>query len=250
MRMWRSRPAGWANLWGSTPGIQTYLHGGILYNPSARMWRTAGTGSAASAVTPGKTFCALGIGVGSSLEDVVALLGCDPAGDPGDNSPWQLYGTPGTMLSATVYPGEEDGRFLSVWTEGGGLQIQFDDTGRAVQISCYVGEDSRYPHPRRIPGHRPRPLAGHDLRRGHGAPGRGRRRQPGGQRTKLPQGLHDVLFQLRLRRHAVPHPVHRAGRAGGRAPGPHRRPFPGGNPAAPGAGSGGSGGSGGHGLRL
>ena len=129
---------------GSTPGIQTYLHGGILYAfcqnvADSRYW-LSGFGSDSQ-----EDFLRLGIGVGSSLEDVVALLGCDPAGDPGDNSPWQLYGTPGTMLSATVYPGEEDGRFLSVWTEGGGLQIQFDDTGRAVQISCYVGEDSRYP---------------------------------------------------------------------------------------------------------
>lgn len=72
-----------------------------------------------------ENFLGLGVGVGSTLNEVVTLLGCNPADDPGTAQTWQLYGAEGELNSAQVTSGETDGdRFLSVWTENGNLLFQ------------------------------------------------------------------------------------------------------------------------------
>lgn len=111
-------------LLGTAMGMQSYLRGDTLYTfrRDSMGWKQWFSGFSTQS---DPDFLGLGIGVGSTLEELVAFLGCDIADDPGAGETWQLYGADSEINSAQVAPGEADGeRFLAVWTENGSLLFQ------------------------------------------------------------------------------------------------------------------------------
>ncbi len=130
---------------GAATGMQTYFQDSTLYTFYRDQWGWKYWLSGFSTQTD-PDFLGLGVGVGSSLADVIRLLGCDPADDPGPDQNWLLYGMEEAPESACVYAsGTGEGRFLSAWTEHCTVQFQFDSNDTVVQIVASAPAVDRFP---------------------------------------------------------------------------------------------------------
>lgn len=118
----------------AAPGMQAFLHDGVLYtfyqDPDGADYHLTGLSTDFSA-----DFLWLDVGVGSTLEQALTRLGV-PDTDP-DLGAQQLYGESGQTNSAVLTPASGGGWFLSAWAQAAGLQITFDSSGTAVQVSVY-----------------------------------------------------------------------------------------------------------------